>query len=58
MWLSEDDLPADGVYGPPRPAFVGFESLRVHKLAARHLRLTDSQVEDIFYGNAARLLGL
>ena len=54
VWLHEGDFPPSP-YGPAHVAFVGFESLRVHKLAARHLRLTDAQVEDIFYGNAARL---
>ena len=34
----------------------GLESLRVLKQAAWHRRLTDPQVEDIFYGNLARLL--
>ena len=57
VWLHEGDFPASP-YGPAHVAFVGFESLRVHKLAARHLRLTDAQVEDIFYGNAARLYDL
>ncbi len=57
VWLYADDFP-ESPYGQTRPAFAGFESLRVHKLAARHLRLTDSQVEDIFYGNAARLYDL
>ncbi len=57
VWLHPDNLP-DSPYGPIRAAFAGFESLRVHKLVARHLRLTDSQVEDIFYGNAARLYDL
>ena len=57
VWLHEGDFP-ESPYGPAHVAFAGFESLRVHKLAARHLRLTDSQVEDIFYGNAARLYDL
>ena len=57
VWLYAEDVP-ESPYGPAHVAFAGFESLRVHKLAARHLRLTDSQVEDIFYGNAARLYDL
>ena len=57
VWFYEDDFPSSP-YGPPHVAFAGFESLRVHKLAARHLRLTDTQVEDIFHGNAARLYDL
>jgi hypothetical protein len=38
-----------------RPVLVGLESLRSLRLAARRLKLTDRQVEDIFYNNAARL---
>ena len=57
VWLHEGDFP-ESPYGPAHVPFAGFESLRVHKLAARHLRLTDAQVEDIFYGNAARLYDL
>ncbi len=57
VWLHEGDFP-ESPYGATHVPFAGFESLRVHKLAARHLGLTDSQVEDIFYGNAARLYDL
>ena len=35
------------------PVMQGYESLRALKLAAMSLRLTDSQVEDIFYNNLA-----
>ena len=37
---------------------VGHESLRMLKIAAMSLRLSDSQVEDIFHRNATRLFGL
>ena len=57
VWLDSNDLP-NSPYGPSRAALVGFESLRVHKAVAQHMRLSDSQVEDIFYGNAARLYDL
>jgi hypothetical protein len=39
-------------------ALVGHESLRTLQVAAMSLRLTDSQVEAIFHGNATRLLDL
>ena len=37
------------------PVMQGYESLRAMKLAAMFLKLTDSQVEDIFYNNLASL---
>lgn len=36
----------------------GLESLRALKLACTRLNLTDSKIEDIFYGNAATLFNL
>ena len=60
VWLGEDSLDWDSVaaQAPIQPVLTGLESLRVLKLAARHLRLSDSQVEDIFYYNARRMLGM
>jgi glutamate-1-semialdehyde 2,1-aminomutase len=40
-----------------RPALVGLEHLRSLKWACWSQRLSDSQVEDIFYGNAERVFG-
>ena len=40
------------------PVLVGLEHLRSLKWACWSARLSDAQVEDIFYNNAARLLGL
>ena len=58
-WVRPKDLPERGRHGQPtRPTMVGFESLRALKVAAMSLRLTDSQIEDVFYNNAARLLDL
>ena len=37
---------------------VGLESLRTLKLACVNLGLSDSDVERIFFGNAAELFGL
>jgi predicted TIM-barrel fold metal-dependent hydrolase len=57
VWLYDDTLDWDTIsFQPLRPVFVGLESLRVLKQAARHCRLTDSQVEDIFYNNVRGLL--
>jgi glutamate-1-semialdehyde 2,1-aminomutase len=60
VWLYEDTLNWDTVssVGKIRPFFVGHESLRALKLAAQRLRLSDSQIEGIFYHNARRLLGI
>jgi len=41
-----------------RPVFVGLEHLRSVKWACWSERLTDSQVEDIFWNNAMELFGL
>ena len=38
--------------------FHGLEQLRVVKQAAWHQRLSDSQVEDVFFNNLASLLGM
>lgn len=60
LWLYENSLEWNTVagYARIRPLFVGHESLRALKLAARRLRLSDSQIEDIFCNNARRLFGL
>jgi glutamate-1-semialdehyde 2,1-aminomutase len=59
QWVYEDD-------GPPAPAYadgftwplVGIEHLRAARTACQLAKLTDAQIEDYFWGNAARLLGL
>jgi hypothetical protein len=38
-----------------QPVLVGLESLRSLRLATHCLKLTDAQIEDIFYNNAAQL---
>jgi glutamate-1-semialdehyde 2,1-aminomutase len=60
LWLYEDTLDWDRVasHATIQPLFVGHESLRALKLAARRMKLSDSQMEDIFYNNARRMLGL
>jgi len=57
LWLYDDTLDwSTASFQPLQPVFVGLESLRVLKQAAWHCGLADSQVEDIFYNNARRLL--
>ena len=60
LWLREDALDWETVAGHARikPVLMGLESLRALKLAAMRLRLTDAQVEDIFYHNARKMLGM
>ena len=43
---------------PPGAALLGLENLRAVLHAAHDCRLGDGELEDLFYGNAARLLGL
>jgi len=69
-WLRPQNLPIGGgkggdattAYavsgGQPRQTINGIESLRSLKVGSMSLKLTDSQIEDIFYNNAARLLGI
>ncbi len=58
VWLDKDILPEYAPHGAKLDlAYSGLESLRALKTAATGMGLTDSQVEDIFYGNGARLYG-
>jgi len=58
LWM-EPDAPAwqDVVYGR-KPVLVGLENLRAIRAACETLRLSDGEIEAIFWGNAARVLGL
>jgi predicted TIM-barrel fold metal-dependent hydrolase len=60
LWLYEETLDWDTVnpVGKIRPLLVGHESLRALKLAAMRLRLSDAQLEDIFFNNARAMLGM
>jgi glutamate-1-semialdehyde 2,1-aminomutase len=60
LWLYEDTLDWEHVaaYSKVRPFFVGHESLRALRLALRRMKLSDTQIEDIFYYNAQRMLGI
>ncbi len=59
VWLYEDSVDwSSAMHTRLQPVVVGLESLRCLKLAARHARLSDRQVDDLFWGNAARLYGI
>lgn len=58
FWISADNTNLDVPYGRLDLALVGHESLRMLKIAAISLKLTDSEIEDIFHRNATRLFGL
>jgi glutamate-1-semialdehyde 2,1-aminomutase len=55
VWLSADNLKLEVAYGRPWLPLVGHEALRTLKVAALALGWSDTQVEDVFYGNAAAL---
>ena len=54
-WFYAEDMGLEEKHATLQPVLVGLESLRSLRLAARRLKLSDTQVEDLFYGNAARL---
>jgi predicted TIM-barrel fold metal-dependent hydrolase len=58
LWLYEDTPVWGEKHLRVEPALVGMEHLRSLKWACWSARLTDSQVADIFWNNAARLFGL
>ena len=58
LWLYEETPVWEEKHLHIDPLLVGLEHLRSIKWACWSEKLTDSQVEDIFYNNAARLFGL
>ncbi len=58
LWLTEKSADFRTGYGKAQPVLVGIESLRALKLACMHMRLSDGEVEAIFYSNGATLFGL
>ena len=58
LWLTPNNANFRTSYGEVRPILVGIESLRALKLACRHMRLSDGEVEAIFYSNGAALFGI
>ncbi len=57
VWLYENSPVWNAKQMTLKPVFVGLEHLRSLKWACWSERLTDRQVEDIFWNNAARLFG-
>ena len=58
MWLDEDTTIWNSVLYQGKPVLVGLENLRAVKAAFRMLKLSDNDIEDYFWNNAERLLGL
>jgi glutamate-1-semialdehyde 2,1-aminomutase len=58
LWLNESNTRFAADYAEIRPALVGHESLRTLRTACWNLNLPDSDVEKIFFGNAAELYGI
>ena len=57
LWLTPENLRLDAAYGNIRPVLVLLESLRAHKQAAWNLKLSDGEIEKMFWDNAADLYG-
>ncbi len=57
-WLYAEEMNLGEKHATLRPVLIGLESLRSLLLALHRLKLTDAQVEDVFYGNAAQLFGV
>ena len=58
LWLYENTPVWDEKHRSIQPLLIGLEHLQSVKMACWSERLTDSQVEDIFWNNAARLFGV
>lgn len=57
-WFYADDMNIAEKHTKLEPVLIGLESIRSLRLACKRLKLTDSQVEDIFYNNAKQLFSL
>ncbi len=58
LWISRENTDFTAAYADVAPSLTGMESLRVLKRACHHMHLSDSDVERIFWRNAAELFGL
>lgn len=54
-WLYAEDMDLEENHTSLQPVLIGLESIRSVILAMHRLKLSDQQIEDIFYGNAAEL---
>lgn len=57
-WFYADDMNTDEKHIQLEPVLIGLESIRSLRLACRRMKLSDSQIEDIFYNNAKQLFAL
>lgn len=57
-WIYSDELDRQERHIMLEPVLIGLESLRALRLAAMRLKLSDRQIEDIFYNNAAALFAV
>ena len=57
-WFYADDMNTDEKHIQLEPVLIGLESIRSLRLACRRLKLSDKQIEDIFYHNAKQLFSL
>lgn len=57
-WLYADEMALDEKHTTLQPVLIGLESLRSLFLACHRLKLRDSEIEAIFYDNAAALFVL
>ena len=58
VWLYGETPVWNPLHTQIKPVLIGLEVIRALKWACWSERLTDSQVEDIFWNNAARLFGV
>lgn len=58
LWLYEDTPVWKEKQGTIKPVLIGLENLRSLKWACWSERLSDAQVEDVFWNNAAKLFGI
>ena len=57
-WFYAHDMDTEEKHIKLEPVLVGLESLRSLRLAFQRLKLSDGQIEDIFYNNAKQLYPL
>ncbi len=58
IWLDQDTVNWDSLNTKCRPIVTGLESLRALTTACRYAKLSETEIDDIFYGNAKKLLKL
>jgi glutamate-1-semialdehyde 2,1-aminomutase len=58
LWLTAENTKLEATYAAIELTLVAIESLRALKIACRSSRLTDREIEAVFYENAAELYGL